>query len=126
MEKNNKKAQTRVIKILYLDCFVPYPIDDGVRIRSFNILKERVNHGYEVTLLCFTNNETEKNVEALKTRLKIDRITVPFERIEQYHPMRRILLSILSKKSFMMIFSLASVIAIISDLLKDRTDEDIF
>lgn len=102
MEKNNKKSQTRAIKILYIDCFVPYPIDDGIRIRSFNILKEIVNHGYEVTLLCFTNNETEKNVEALKTRLKIDIITVPFERTEQYHPMRRILLSILSKKPFMM------------------------
>lgn len=78
---------------------VPYPPDDGLRIRSFNILKEMVNRGYEVTLLCFTNNET-KNVEALGNCLGINVITLFSERTGHSHPVTRIILSIFSKKPF--------------------------
>ncbi len=69
---------------------VPYPPDDGLRIRSFNILKEMVNRGYEVTLLCFTNNET-KNVEALGNCLGINVITLFSERTGHSHPVTRMM-----------------------------------
>ena len=98
-ESNGRNAQTNTIKILYLDPMLPYPPDEGLKIRSFNILKEMVNRGYEVTLLCFSNNESTK-VEDLRKCLDINVITVFSERPAHSHPLTRIILSIFSRKPF--------------------------
>lgn len=99
-ENSNKNAQTRAIKVLYLDRVIPYPPEDGMRIRTFNILKELVIRGYEVTVVCFVNDETKKNIEELKNCLDVDIIPLFYKGAEHYNPITRILLSIFSKQPF--------------------------
>lgn len=48
-------------RILFLAGRLPYPIDDGWKIRTFNLIKGLSRHGYVIDLLTFIKTEKEKN-----------------------------------------------------------------
>lgn len=60
-------------KILFLSPVLPYPLDDGMKIRSFHTINQLLKKGYEVTVICFLNGKKDKhNLEILRKVLNID------------------------------------------------------
>ncbi|MDF9475231.1 glycosyltransferase [Bacillus cereus] len=53
-------------KILFLTTLLPYPLDNGGKIKSYNTIKA-LSEDYQIDLVCFVNKTEEKeNVEKLK------------------------------------------------------------
>ncbi|MBS4206710.1 glycosyltransferase [Bacillus sp. FJAT-50079] len=46
-------------KILFLTNLIPYPLDNGGKIKSHNIIKA-LSQKYDIDLMCFSNNESDK------------------------------------------------------------------
>lgn len=63
-------------KILFISLCLPYPLNDGLRIRAFYTIKELLKRNYDVTLLCFAQDEDKKNIQDLKVELDINITTV--------------------------------------------------
>lgn len=53
-------------RLLFITCRLPFPLDDGWKIRTFNILKGLARSGYVIDLATFVRDEREKkHIEAL-------------------------------------------------------------
>lgn len=64
--------------ILFISHCLPYPPDDGNKIRAYYALKEMIKHGNSVTLYCFTRGEDKKYIKIIQGEWK-DVTVVPFE-----------------------------------------------
>ena len=58
------------MKIIFLADIVPYPPNTGIKIRTYNILKELASNGFEIYLLAF-NHKVFISDEATKHAYKI-------------------------------------------------------
>lgn len=57
------------MKILFLTNLLPYPLDNGGKIKTYSTLKALTNAGHDIDLLCFREVNDEKNTECLKNIL---------------------------------------------------------
>jgi len=64
--------------ILFISHCLPYPPDDGNKLRAYYALNEMRKHGNSITLCCFTMKEDNKYIKNLQGKWK-DVKVVPFE-----------------------------------------------
>jgi len=64
-------------EVLFVSPFVPYPLDDGLKIRAYNSIKQLLRVGYNVTLLCYAGSVSSETDE-LGNQLGIRIVPVPF------------------------------------------------
>lgn len=60
------------IRILVLTPYLPYPLNDGLKLRAFHTLKQLLNRGYEVKLLSFVEDGYREDVQGLRKALDIE------------------------------------------------------
>lgn len=89
-------------KILFICPFIPYPLDDGLKIRAFHTIKELLNEGHEITLACFTKENDANNIKNLKKEINIDLFNVPFD-LKYFNTVSHIYYSLFSKYPFYII-----------------------
>ena len=51
------------MKILFLTNLLPYPLDNGGKIKSYTTLSAFAAAGYEVDILCFKEKRNSMNIE---------------------------------------------------------------
>ena len=71
------RSNLQYTEVLFVSPFVPYPLDDGLKIRAYNSIKELLRVGYNVTLLCYAGNVASETNE-LGNQLGIRIVLVPF------------------------------------------------
>ena len=56
------------MKILFLTNLLPYPLDNGGKIKSYTTLNALAGAGYEVDVLCFKEKKASMNSEEAELR----------------------------------------------------------
>lgn len=82
INSNNQSEDN--IKLLFISPCLPYPLDDGIKIRAFYTIKELVKRDYNITLICFANEYDDENLTNLKRELNINIITVKWNDFRFY------------------------------------------
>lgn len=96
---NNKN-----VRVLFISPCLPYPLNDGLRIRAFNTIKELLKQNYDITLLCFAKEEDAKDIQKLKVNLDINIINVKLKDL-RFYSFYHIFYSIFSRYPFYVKFS---------------------
>lgn len=62
------------MKILFLTNLLPYPLDNGGKIKSYTTLSAFAGAGYEVDILCFKEKQSSMSIEEKKIRKVCDNV----------------------------------------------------
>lgn len=62
------------MKILFLTNLLPYPLDNGGKIKSYTTLTAFASAGYEVDILCFKEKQSSMSIEEEKIRKVCDNV----------------------------------------------------
>ena len=62
------------MKILFLTNLLPYPLDNGGKIKSYTTLSSFAGAGYEVDILCFKEKLSSMSIEEEKIRKVCDNV----------------------------------------------------
>lgn len=96
MNKINKYP----INVLFISPLLPYPLDDGLKIRAFYTINEFLKRGHKVTLLCFSPDD-DNYVLDLKKKLNIT-IHVVKKDVPGFYYFYHIIYSLFSRYPFYM------------------------
>ncbi len=92
------------MKILFLTNLLPYPLDNGGKIKTYTTIKNFFDLGHEVDLMCFKENKDSMLVdecEILKICKSVVQVYLPLTTVENKKYMINIAMkSIFSKKPF--------------------------
>ncbi|MCE7698097.1 MAG: hypothetical protein K8E24_004410 [Methanobacterium paludis] len=86
--------------ILFISPCLPYPLDNGLKIRAFHTIKELLSKGHKVTLLCFTKENDKEHLQNLKKNLDIQIVNVKLK--EELYGISHIFYTIFSRYPFYM------------------------
>ena len=89
--------------LLFVSPSLPYPLDDGLKVRAFYTLKS-LSETHNVTLICFVKDGDAKNIRDLKLELNIRIIPVEFKEIK-HNSFSHIYYTLFSRYPFYMKYS---------------------
>jgi glycosyltransferase involved in cell wall biosynthesis len=98
-------SNKRKNKILFISSCLPYPPDDGIKIRAFYAIKELLRKGYEVKVICFTSDGDKENITNFQKEFDVPIAGIPFNNAQFTSSMGRIYLTLFTKHPFMVSYN---------------------